>query len=322
MDFQVDAQCNSNAIIYGKATPGGADLTGTFKFLPQQSYIRSEHPERDPAIMIAQLSNREYLSEGLNYETFRADIPKNLTTVNIPILRAGSKMPSKVDFGFINTANNNSHKDVMSFEGFGIYDLNFNVNGPFPNVIQLTSSSGTPLKPWSESMGPFERIKFYLPLYNQMDTFQIDKFGESYNNETTFDPVYRINPYVQLIEKCPFTKPTTDMLKSAVDLFDKRQVFTTIFQPSNLMDGSAYPVVEGSLDLQIKFSSPLANDITLYMCLQYWQQTILHEDHTCEIQNITLENFRTAPISSPSLLPPPPAEDDEYMDDPTSNQQS
>lgn len=314
-DFQVDASCNKNAIVNGDNA--GTALTGTYEFLPQASYIRSEHPERDPAIMIAQLSNREYLSEGLNYETFRADIPKDLTYVNIPILRPGSKMPAKIDFGFITTTQLNQNKDIFQFKGHGITEMELTVNGPFPNVIKLDTASGKSLTDWDDTKsGPFERLPFYQPLFNQMDSFQIDKWGESYNNETTFDPIYRINPYVALIKAKPFSVPTAAEIDSAKKLFNSRQIFTYIIQPSGKMDGSAYPTVEGSLDLQLKFCGGLKEDITLYVCNQYWQQTILHEDHTCEIQNITLENFRTSEISDTSLSLPPAEEEEEGEEDP------
>lgn len=307
-DFQVDAACNSNAIVNGVGSLGG-----TFEFLPTSSYIRSEHPERDPAIMMAQLANREYLSEGLNYETFRADIRSGLNLVNIPILRPGSKMPAKIDFGFIETSTLNSNKDIMSFKGFGISEIEVNANGPFPSVKTFSSATGGSLKDWSDNKSPFDRLPYHQSMYNQMDTFQIDKWGESYNNETTYDPIFRINPYIPLMIKTPFTKPSNDAVKIAENLFNSRQIFTAILAPSNLMDGSAYPTVEGSLDMCIKFCDPLAVPITLYMCLQYWQQTILHEDHTCEIQNITLENFRTSGLSTSNALPPID-NDDEEMD--------
>lgn len=299
-DFQVDAACNSNAIVYG-ANP--TTMAGTFEFLPSSSYIRSEHPERDPAIMMAQLANREYLSEGLNYETFRADIQSGLNLVNIPILRPGSKMPAKIDFGFTQTSLLNSHKDIFSFKGQGIYEIEINNNGPFPNVISLSSATGNSLKDWDDNKSPFDRLPFHQSMYNQMDTFQIDKWGESYNNETTYDPLFRVNPFIPLMLKTPFTTPTDTAKQSAINLFNSRQILTAILTPSNLMDGSAYPTVEGSLDMTIKFCSALTEDITMYMCLQYWQQTVLHEDHTCEIQNITLENFRTSGLTSSNALP-------------------
>lgn len=303
--FNTNKSSNKNAIIQPSAT-----YTGTFEFLPRESYLYAQYPERDPAIMLAQLENRQYISEGLDYETYRIEIPTGSSYASVPILRPGSKMPVKIDFGFVPSENLNNNKDIFTFVGANVSRIDVVYNGPFPTQYQLKTVSGKGNGLWEDGSGnALDKFPLFSELFNQTDTFLTDRYGESYNNETTYPPLKRINPYMAAAAEYPiltFSQTDFTILK---DLHDKRQVYTVILQPSKIFDGSAYPTVEGSLDLNICFSKATTVPYILYVNCNYFQQIILNENYQCDIRNITLDNFRGSGDSDLSSELPPPSDD-------------
>lgn len=288
--------CSNNAIVFGG---NAADLKGSFKFIPSESYIYCQLPERDPSILLAQTENREYISEGLNYETYRIEIPKGTTYFNVPIIRPGSKLPVKIDFGLVDAANLNVNKDVFQFQGFGLNRVEVNYNGPFPHkhVLQTLHSKG--LQDWPADGIPqdeavLDRLPMFFELYNQTDTLLLDKFGESYNNETTYPPIKRVHPFLGYAAENPLLTLDADTKATLISLFNKRNVLTVILNPSKIFDGSAYPTVEGSLDIQLTFCKPTEQTIVMFLNCNYFQQLVLTQDYTCQINNITLDNFTGA----------------------------
>lgn len=301
--FNVSAECNKNAIVNGDA----AAYVGSYKFLPRESSFVAEFPERDPSIMIAQMENRVYISEDLTYETFRYDQVKGASSFSIPLLRPGSKLPVKIDFGFVPGSVKNANKDVFQFKGFGLKDVLVKYNGPFPQDYRYSLIGCGGNDEWKDDAnGPaLCRFPLFAELFNQTDTFQLDRFGESYNNETTFPPLNRIHPYMAYVAQNVFRTYDDDVLATMKRLFDDRQVYTSILLPSKLMDGSAYPTVSGSLEIEFCFNKPLEEDVILYCNLYTFNRMTLDEDYRCTITSITLENFAGGSFDASSGLPPP-----------------
>lgn len=287
-------RCQKNGIVNGTAV----DRTGSYKFLPQESYLYYQTPERDPGIQQAKAENREYISEGLNYDTYRIEIPSGSTYYNFQVIRPGSKLPVKIDFGFIDPDILNSNKDIFQFKGNSLKQVKVNYNGPFPHQHTLTCNSSDGMKDWAiggtNPDGTLDRLLMYQEFYNQTDTLLLDKFGESYNNEMTLPPMKRIHPFMAYLQEYPNVIWTDDMLKSLVDTFNNRCVYTMILIPSKMFDGSAYPTVEGSLEIGLTFAKPTEKTLILFMNCYYYQQTTLAQDGTCTITNITLDNFTSA----------------------------
>lgn len=292
-----DERSQKNAILVNKANQGGK-----YTFLPQESYLYYQTPERDPGIQQAKAENREYISEGLNFDTYRIEIPQGSTYYNFQVIRPGSKLPVKIDFGFIESDVLDSGKDVFSFKGHALKDVRINYNGPFPHQHKLTCTSTKGMVDFGlgeganaeKPDGELDRLQMFQELFNQSDTFLLDKFGESYNNEMTLSPMQRVNPFISEFAANPFKLYTKDQLKSMIDLFNKRCVYTVILIPSKMFDGSAYPTVEGSLEMGLTFAAPTPKTLILFMNCYYYQQTVLAQDGTCTITNITLDNFTSS----------------------------
>lgn len=307
IDFQFNCETDNKNCIVNGALP---NQIGAFKFIPTQSYLFAQYPERDPAIMLTQLENREYVSEGLDYETFRIEIPENTTYISIPLARPGSKLPVKIDFAMIAANVLNSNKDIFQFKNFGISEVEVNYNGPFPSVHKLGTITGGPAISWetasTDSIPSLENYPLFKELLNQTDTLLLDKYGESYNNESSLSVMLRANPYMYVLGKSEYSPPSEEVMSSVCKLADNRQVMTMILMPSKIMDGSAYPTVQGSLDMNIKFGTALKQTTILYVNMYNYQQVTLNENHTCDIRNITLNNFSgrgTGPLGSGSLPP-------------------
>lgn len=305
--FVCNASCNSNTIVNG-SEPG---MNGSFEFLPKESGLYTQSPERDPAIMLAQLENRQYLSEGLNFECLRFAIPKGSTYFHQPILGPGSKLPVKMDFAFVPASSVNTNTDCFNFRGFYLRNYEVIYNGPFPVSYKFNTFSSEGNGPWE--MGttqPLDRFGLYNDLFSQTDTFLIDKYGESYNNETTYPPLNRINPYMAHLADSLARRIDDQTFVRMKELYERRQVYTVILQPSKIFDGSAYPTVEGSLDMNLCFSQQTTEILYMYVNLNYFEQLIIDEDYSCEVRNLTLDNFRTDKQLEPSSgLPPPTGED-------------
>lgn len=289
-----DDRCQKNAIV--NSSPN--NYSGSYVFQPQESYLFYQTPERDPGIQQAKAENREYISEGLNKDTYRNEIPKGTTTYTFPIIRPGSKLPVKIDFAFVRASDLNANKDIFRFRGNSLKEVKINYNGPFPHQHRLYTLSSKGMADWewgaTNPDGPLDRVPMYIEFYNQTDTFLLDKFGESYNNEMTLSPMQRIHPFKAYLSAYPHVMFDDDQLKSLVDLFNNRCVYTCILIPSKMFDGSAYPTVEGSMDVSLTFAKPTDETLICFMNCYNYQQLVLSQDGTCTISNITLDNFTSA----------------------------
>lgn len=289
-----ESRSQKNAIVNGSAQGNG----GSYKFLPQESYLWYQTPERDPGIQQAKAENREYISEGLNYDTYRIEVQAGTTFSNYQVIRPGSKLPVKIDFGFVDATTMGTNQDIFQFKGFQLKEVKVNYNGPFPSQHILKCNSRDGMKDWewgsTNPDGTLDRLPMYQEFYNQSDTLLLDKPGESYNNEMTLGPMYRIHPFMAYLQEYPHVIWTDDQLKGILSKFNNRCVYTVILIPSKMFDGSAYPTVEGSLDISLSFAAPTTSTLILYMNCYYFQQTTLAQDGTCTIQNITLDNFTSA----------------------------
>lgn len=306
-NFTVDQGGNKNAIVSPDAT-----RTGTYEFLVRESFLYCEYPERDPSILLAQLENREYVSEGLNYETSRSEIPSGSTFMSIPLLRPGSKLPVKIDFGFIPSTALDDNKDIFQFKGAGLSRVEVIYNGPFPAQYVLETVSGKGMEdinPTSaNSPAMLDKFTVYQEFFNQTDTFLLDTYGSSYNNESTLDPMLRINYLLPWLQKDPYVLFDPDNLVALAGVHNNRQVFTTILMPSKMLNGTAYPTVEGALTLNLRFEKPTVVDHVMFVNLYYFQELRLTENFQCNVTNITLENFHPSadrPADPVSDLPFP-----------------
>lgn len=290
---QAGSRGQKNAIVLGSPL-----TSGSYAFLPQESYVYYQTPERDPGIQQAKAENREYISEGLNYDTYRIEIPAGTSYYNFQVIRPGSKLPVKLDFGFLDAAVLENNKDIFQFKGFGLKEVKINYNGPFPHQHKLTCSATKGMQDWTltkeNPSGSLDRLMMYLDFFNQSDTFLLDKPGESYNNEMTISPMQRIHPFISLISEYPQVKFTDEILTSLIGTFNNRCLYTVILIPSKMFDGSAYPTVEGSLEIGLTFAEPTTSTLIMFMNCYYFQQTVLSQDGTCTITNITLDNFTSA----------------------------
>lgn len=289
-----DEGCQKNAIV-NCDTP---DYTGSYKFLPQESYLYYQTPERDPGIQQAKAENREYISEGLNYDTYRIEVPAGSSYYNFNVIRPGSKLPVKIDFAFVEAALLNTNRDIFQFRGNNLKEVKINYNGPFPHQHRLVCGSQNGMQDWKMGAdnpdGTLDRLGMYFEFYNQSDTLLLDKFGESYNNEMTLPPMNRIHPFAGYFNEYPQIVWTNDDLETLIGVFNNRCAYTVILQPSKMFDGSAYPTVEGSLEMGLTFAKVTEKTLILFLNCYYYQQTVLAQDGTCTITNITLDNFTSA----------------------------